>query len=190
MQLMHLRLRASHDYSIQPLFIYLIKLFSAEFSWIKSVINHIVDPFWTECSDKISHKIVNIIMQVWTISMQKLWFSSSAPTMKITLFTLCVLLFIGTFCHGSNGDLATAKPVQIITPVNHTFQLELNNLKPILEADDIKDRHVVVVSIAGAFRKGKSFLSNFFIRYLYAQVRKSIFSKSFFFDPSKDIRRK
>ena len=90
--------------------------------------------------------------------------------MKITLLTSFVLLFIGTFCHVSLGDFDSARAVQIIIPVNHTFHLELDNLRPILEADDIKDRHVVVVSIAGAFRKGKSFLSNFFIRYLYAQV--------------------
>ncbi|XP_055299427.1 atlastin-like, partial [Sitodiplosis mosellana] len=89
--------------------------------------------------------------------------------MKITLITSFVLFFIGTFCHVSSGDFASATAVQIITPVNHTFHLELNNLKSILEADDIKDRHVTVVSIAGAFRKGKSFLSNFFLRYLYAQ---------------------
>lgn len=91
--------------------------------------------------------------------------------MKIDLLTSCVLVFIGIFCQVSNGDFATAKAVQIVTPVNHTFQLELNHLKLILEADDIKDRHVAIVSIAGAYRKGKSFLSNFFIRYLYAQVR-------------------
>ncbi|XP_055310902.1 atlastin-like [Sitodiplosis mosellana] len=91
--------------------------------------------------------------------------------MNISLFTIFVLFFIGTFCHVSIGDFASAKAVQIIAPINHTFHLELNNLKSILEADDIRDRHVAVVSIAGAFRKGKSFLSNFFLRYLYAQYK-------------------
>ncbi|XP_031634116.1 atlastin-like [Contarinia nasturtii] len=67
---------------------------------------------------------------------------------------------------------SVAGPIQIIRPVNHTLQLQLEDLKPILEADDIKDRHVVVVSIAGAYRKGKSFLLNFFIRYLDAQYKK------------------
>lgn len=99
--------------------------------------------------------------------------------MKIDLLTSCVLIFIGTFCQVSNGDFSTAKALQIVKPVNHTFQLELNDLKLILEADDIKDRHVVVVSIAGAFRKGKSFLLNFFLRYLNAQVNKN-FSKMVF----------
>lgn len=63
-----------------------------------------------------------------------------------------------------------AKAIQIVTPTNHQFKLELQNLKEILEHDDIENRHVVAVSIAGAFRKGKSFLLNFFLKYLYAKV--------------------
>lgn len=87
-----------------------------------------------------------------------------------------VILFssisIGVFGQISAEDPVVAGPIQIVTPVNHTLHLELDNLKRILEADNVKDRHVVVLSIAGAFRKGKSFLLNFFVRYLYAQVYK------------------
>src|ERR1700712_481941 len=89
--------------------------------------------------------------------------SRQVNTMKITLLTLFVLFYVGTFCQVSAGDFNSARAIQIIKPVNSSFELELNDLKPILEADNIKDRHVVVVSIAGAFRKGKSFLLNFFI---------------------------
>ncbi|XP_055309693.1 atlastin-like [Sitodiplosis mosellana] len=64
------------------------------------------------------------------------------------------------------------RAVQILSPVDHCFQLKLNDLESILNADDIKDRRIVVVSIAGAFRKGKSFLMNFFLKYLYAQYKK------------------
>lgn len=90
--------------------------------------------------------------------------------MKITLVG-CVLLSIGNLCHSVVGDFDSAGPIQIVTPVNRSFQLELDELKYILEADNIKDRHVVVVSIAGAYRKGKSFMLNFFLKYLYAQVK-------------------
>lgn len=68
--------------------------------------------------------------------------------------------------------MASPRAIQIITPVNHEFQLQEADLKKILGADAIKDRQCVVISIAGAFRKGKSFLLNFFLRYLHAQVKK------------------
>ena len=67
-------------------------------------------------------------------------------------------------------DQATA--VQIITPVAHKFQLQLDQVKRLFEAEHIKDRHVSIVSIAGALRKGKSFLLNFYLKYFYAQVMK------------------
>lgn len=86
--------------------------------------------------------------------------------MKIAISAFGVLLFIGIFCHTIDGE-----PVQIVSPAkNNSFHLNLNNLRQILETDEIKSRHVVVVSIAGAFRKGKSFLLSLVLRYLDAQV--------------------
>lgn len=65
----------------------------------------------------------------------------------------------------------TARPIQIVsTEDDHTFVLDEDTLTEVLLQDDIKDRFVVVVSVAGAFRKGKSFLLDFFLRYLYARV--------------------
>lgn len=78
------------------------------------------------------------------------------------------------------GKMEPAQPIQILTPSNHEFNLELQNLKEIFEKDDIKDRFVVAVAIAGAFRKGKSFLLNYFLRYLNAQVSQKINSDNFF----------
>jgi len=46
----------------------------------------------------------------------------------------------------------------------------VEGLKRIVMQDDVKDRQVVVVSVAGAFRKGKSFMLNFFIRFLQSKV--------------------
>lgn len=88
--------------------------------------------------------------------------------MKIT--SVVVLLATGIFCNASPISYKAARPIQLVVPVNHSFELNIDELKPVLEADAIKDRHVVIVSIAGAFRQGKSFLLNIFLKYLYAQV--------------------
>lgn len=77
------------------------------------------------------------------------------------------LLKIPKLC---SADFDSAGPIQIVIPKNQTYELEIDELTYILEADTIKDRHIVVVSIAGASRQGKSFLLNFFLKYLYAQV--------------------
>ncbi|XP_055296601.1 atlastin-like [Sitodiplosis mosellana] len=66
----------------------------------------------------------------------------------------------------------SARAVQIICPENHKFKINLDEFNKIPNLNDMKDRHVVVVSIAGAFRKGKSFLLNFFLKYLNAQYKK------------------
>lgn len=67
--------------------------------------------------------------------------------------------------------MSSAGAVQIIAPKDHKFELQFENLKQIFESTNIKDRDVVIISIAGPYRKGKSFLLNFFLRYLYAQVK-------------------
>lgn len=64
------------------------------------------------------------------------------------------------------------EPIQIVKPDgNHGFTTEnFHILIQILASDDLKDRQIVVVSVAGALRKGKSFLLNFFLKYLNARV--------------------
>jgi atlastin len=72
----------------------------------------------------------------------------------------------------TGGTILTAEAIQIVQ-VNeeaHTFHLDEENLTRIILQDNIKNREVVIVSVAGAFRKGKSFLLDFLLRYLYARV--------------------
>lgn len=65
----------------------------------------------------------------------------------------------------------SAIPIQIVkTNADHTFELDDSALTDILLKNDVKDRSIVVISVAGAFRKGKSFILDFFLRYLYAKV--------------------
>lgn len=88
---------------------------------------------------------------------------------------ISILFVISAFgCGMAFADTDLRQAIQIISPTNnHSFELKLSELNKLLQDDDIKDRNVVVVSIAGAFRQGKSFLLNFFIKYLQAQVSKS-----------------
>ncbi len=64
---------------------------------------------------------------------------------------------------GANGGY----PVQIVDITkDHTFCLNEDNLQSILNHPRARMKKVCVVSVAGAFRKGKSFLLDFFLRYL------------------------
>ncbi|XP_034094004.1 atlastin-2-like isoform X1 [Gymnodraco acuticeps] len=64
-----------------------------------------------------------------------------------------------------------ARPIQIVvTNENeHSFELDAPALERILLQDHVKDLNVVVVSVAGAFRKGKSFLLDFMLRFMHSQ---------------------
>ncbi|XP_049500188.1 atlastin-3 isoform X2 [Panthera uncia] len=75
---------------------------------------------------------------------------------------------------GGAGDvMETGKPgpvqVVLVQKDQHSFELEEKALASILLQDHIRDLDVVVVSVAGAFRKGKSFFLDFMLRYLYFQ---------------------
>ncbi|XP_056650229.1 atlastin-2 isoform X2 [Monodelphis domestica] len=70
-----------------------------------------------------------------------------------------------------NSDEAMKKPcpVQIVLAHedDHNFELDEEALEQILLQEHIRDLNIVVVSVAGAFRKGKSFLLDFMLRYMY-----------------------
>lgn len=58
----------------------------------------------------------------------------------------------------------------VVANEDHSFKLDEDALHKVLMRDEIKDRYVVVISVAGAFRHGKSFLLDFFLRYLNSKV--------------------
>ncbi|CAF3265507.1 unnamed protein product [Rotaria sp. Silwood2] len=61
-------------------------------------------------------------------------------------------------------------PVQIVTLTeDHKFKLDQDELKKILYHELAIGKKISLVSIAGDFRKGKSFMLDFFLRYLQAQ---------------------
>ncbi|CAG5902019.1 unnamed protein product [Menidia menidia] len=70
---------------------------------------------------------------------------------------------------------AVARPVQIVVAdeEEHSFSLQEEALEQLLLQPEVRDLHVVVVSVAGAFRKGKSFLLDFMLRYMYKQSHDS-----------------
>jgi atlastin len=71
-----------------------------------------------------------------------------------------------------NGeDKLVGHPVQIVAlNDDHTFTLKLEELERITSRKDVKDKPVVIISVAGAFRKGKSFLLSYVVRYLLSKV--------------------
>ncbi|XP_054254364.1 atlastin-2 [Indicator indicator] len=66
-------------------------------------------------------------------------------------------------------ELEKPRPIQIVLAHedDHNFELDEEALEKILLQEHIKDLNIVVVSVAGAFRKGKSFLLDFMLRYMY-----------------------
>lgn len=92
-----------------------------------------------------------------------------------SIFVIITLLKFLCICDGFAENITdtidnVGEAVEIITLHDHKFELQIENLKRILDVSDIKDRYVVIVSIVGALREGKSFLLNFFLRYLSARV--------------------
>ncbi|XP_018120611.1 atlastin-2-like isoform X2 [Xenopus laevis] len=63
------------------------------------------------------------------------------------------------------------RPIQIVLAHedDHNFELDETALESILMQEHIRDLNVVVLSVAGAFRKGKSFLLDFMLRFMYSQ---------------------
>ncbi|CAD5123328.1 DgyrCDS11685 [Dimorphilus gyrociliatus] len=71
----------------------------------------------------------------------------------------------------TNGSVfVEGKPLQVIQckEGEHKLTLDEDAIRDVLLSPEICNKNVAVVSVAGAFRKGKSFLLDFFLRYLEA----------------------
>lgn len=66
---------------------------------------------------------------------------------------------------------AFGEPLNIIK-FNDSLNLDFDQAKldQLLLHPEVKDRKVVLISIVGAFRKGKSFFLDYCLRYMYANV--------------------
>ncbi|KAL7017430.1 hypothetical protein ACKWTF_010375 [Chironomus riparius] len=87
---------------------------------------------------------------------------------KILIIVCSTLLFAS--CKGSD---IFGEQVQLLNfeNKNKTVTLAEGALERLFLDPQVSDREVVIVSIAGALRKGKSFLLNYMLRYLYANYR-------------------
>nr|XP_020482521.1 atlastin-2-like isoform X2 [Labrus bergylta] len=68
-------------------------------------------------------------------------------------------------------EVGVARPVQLVVAdeEEHSFSLQEAALERLLLQEAVQDLNVVVVCVAGAFRKGKSFLLDFMLRFMYKQ---------------------
>ncbi|KAH0622828.1 hypothetical protein JD844_025545, partial [Phrynosoma platyrhinos] len=92
----------------------------------------------------------------------------------------------------SEEEVVTEKPcpIQIVLAHedDHKFDLDEAALERILLQEHIKDLNIVVVSVAGAFRKGKSFLLDFMLRYMYNKVAVLLMDTQGAFDSQSTIK--
>lgn len=88
--------------------------------------------------------------------------------MKIALAIFILICGILVGHHTTNSETAAA--VQIINLDNHSFYVDSKTVEKILGNKRIRDRHIVIFSIVGALRNGKSFFLNFPLKYLHARV--------------------
>ncbi|KAL7014868.1 hypothetical protein ACKWTF_016157 [Chironomus riparius] len=63
------------------------------------------------------------------------------------------------------------KPETIATFLNEGINANYKKLLQMFLNDEVKNRKIVVLSIVGAFRRGKSFFLNYCLRYLYANYK-------------------
>lgn len=74
--------------------------------------------------------------------------------------------------HVHSNRVMDGHPVPILIQNDETgnFELDETALEEVLLNPRVADKFVCVLAVAGAFRKGKSFLLDFLLRYMSSQV--------------------
>ncbi|KAL7017428.1 hypothetical protein ACKWTF_010373 [Chironomus riparius] len=88
--------------------------------------------------------------------------------MRLTLIIFSLIIVISYSGNSIAQKQAPVQLLQLATGNDSTITLNEEVVKNLFLNSKLKDRKVVVLSIVGAFRKGKSFLMNYLLRYLYA----------------------
>ena len=62
--------------------------------------------------------------------------------------------------------------IHVVLPTSdNRFNLDVKAMQRVLLDPRVRDRHVVMLSVAGVQRLGKSFILNYLIRYLKSEVQ-------------------
>lgn len=98
-------------------------------------------------------------------------------------FLLTVVVVIVAYYYHTNDDIDVpnirGKPLNVLKALkNGEFQVDKSVLQELFLHPEIKDRKPVIFSIVGDFRKGKSFLLDYFLRFMYANVSKNAKNKT------------
>ena len=65
---------------------------------------------------------------------------------------------------------AFGKPLNILKYNTNKYIIDQEVLDTIFNHAEVKDRKIVIVSIMGEYRKGKSFFMDYCLRFMYANV--------------------
>jgi atlastin len=66
------------------------------------------------------------------------------------------------------------EPLNVLKFSNSSLEFDKAALESLLLHPQVKDRKIVVLSIVGAFRKGKSFFLDYCLRFLYGNVSEKL----------------
>lgn len=76
----------------------------------------------------------------------------------------------GLFRTNEHMEHPHGKSITIHSILNDRVQNDFGSIEKLLNHPDVRNRKIVVFSIIGAYRRGKSFFLDYCLRYLYANV--------------------